>query len=80
MEEEIYFSQLSDLEYASIDEAYDAMDTVVRDPCVDNYRFVFEDEDKGAYYQKYKRGCCGSFDAKIIVAGRSAMIGCNYGH
>lgn len=64
------------------EEAEEWMDLEVDDPCVDNYRFAFlDDEDAMAIYDKQKEaGCCGDFDEEVIVAGRPAMIGCNYGH
>jgi hypothetical protein len=49
---------------------------------MDNTRFCFTDDPAGvSEYEEIKRGgCCGYFDAEIIVAGRPAQIGCNYGH
>ncbi len=48
----------------------------------DNYRFAYEDDPAGnALYQKiFREGCCGSCDFDIVVDGRPAMIGWNYGH
>jgi hypothetical protein len=58
------------------------MEAMVDDPCVDNERFAYVDEPLALvkYYDQQERGCCGSFDADIIVDGRKAVIGCNYGH
>ena len=52
------------------------------DPCVDNTRFAFDD-DSGALleYEWIKEGgCCGFMDREVLVAGRRAWVGCNYGH
>jgi len=55
---------------------------VEMEDCVDNHRFAFEDDDAAmvTYNQAAWDGCCGSCDYDIIVAGRLACIGCNYGH
>ena len=54
----------------------------VNDSCMDNSRFAFEDDEEAMrnYEEQKNSGCCGSFDEDIIVAGRPAKIGCNYGH
>lgn len=54
----------------------------VGDPCVDNERFAFADDPDGMrnYAAQQVTGCCGEFDQEILVAGRRAMVGCNYGH
>ena len=58
------------------------MESEVDDPCTDNFRFAFEDDDAAMakYDARKDSGCCGAFDAEIVVAGRLARIGCNYGH
>lgn len=63
-------------------DAYRWMDEAVDDPCVDNYRFAFKDDDSNmkAYDAATQEGCCGFFDADIEIDGRAAIIGCNYGH
>lgn len=63
-------------------DARDWMYDEVDDPCVDNNRFYFEGDTEGAaeYERQIDDGCCGFFDRQIIVAGRLAWIGCNYGH
>lgn len=55
---------------------------VAEEDCIDNYRFAFKDDADGMsnYTQTQNDGCCGFFDADIIVAGREATIGCNFGH
>lgn len=55
---------------------------MVDESCVDNERFAYvEDSIAMAQYDKQQDdGCCGSFDAVIMVDGKEAMIGCNYGH
>ena len=58
------------------------MQEQVNDGCVDNYRLAYKSDR--ASLKRYRRakshGCCGFFDAHIIIAGRRAKIGCNYGH
>jgi hypothetical protein len=50
--------------------------------CMDNERFAFLDDENGmmAYKEASTRGCCGFFDRHVMVNGRAAIIGCNYGH
>jgi hypothetical protein len=64
-------------------EAGDWMDNYLKDEnCKDNYRFAFADNYwEMVYYEAQQDdGCCGYFDKKILVQGRPAWIGCNYGH
>lgn len=62
--------------------AQEWMEDQVDDPFQDNDRFAFSDDQEAV--EKYEMvrcsGCCGSFDAVIIIDGREATIGCNYGH
>lgn len=64
------------------EEAFDWMEESVSDLYMDNERFAYvEDPIAMAQYDKQQDdGCCGSFDAVIMVDGKEAMIGCNYGH
>jgi len=57
-------------------------DQVAIEDCVDNYRFAYKDDTQGmqAYLDAQREGCCGFFDADVIVGGREATIGCNFGH
>ena len=50
--------------------------------CIDNYRFAFEDDLDAVskYMTAAQDGCCGGYDGKVLVDGRVALIGCNYGH
>ena len=50
--------------------------------CIDNERFAFIDDEvaMAAYEAQTATGCCGSDDVRVVVAGRPAMVGCNYGH
>lgn len=70
------------LVFASEAEAAQWMYDTIDDSCNDNYRFAYEYDDKAvlAYDEAIDEGCCGKFDAEIIVNGHHAMIGCNYGH
>lgn len=69
-------------DFESKDAAFAWMEEQVDDPCVDNYRFAFEDDTQAMaeYRDIESNGCCGSFDREITIAGKPAMIGCNYGH
>jgi len=69
--------------FATVTEANDWMGAAIADEdCVDGYRFAFDDDAEAVakYDAIHSNGCCGFFDAAIIVDGRPAMIGCNYGH
>ena len=63
-------------------DAADWMYAQVGDDCVDNYRFAYHDDADAclAYEEAVNHGCCGFFDREVIIAGRHADIGCNYGH
>lgn len=68
--------------FASEGEAADWMYEYIDDSCIDNYRFAWKDDSKAVleYDGRVREGCCGSFDDEVIINGRVAMIGCNYGH
>jgi hypothetical protein len=63
-------------------EAFEWLEQEVDDPCVDNYRFAHIDDEEAMmkYEQTREGGCCGFYDTEVIVNGKVAMIGCNYGH
>jgi hypothetical protein len=71
-----------EMNFDTMEEAFEWMEREVDDPCVDNARFAYEDDATAmAVYESQKwNGCCGSFDEEIVVGGRKAYIGCNYGH
>lgn len=74
---------MSEIEAFDTEEAARAwMLAQVNEPDVDNVRFAFDDdaEAKARYTQAVEAGCCGAWDEAVVVAGRPAMIGCNYGH
>ena len=55
----------------------------VNDDHVDNERLAFFDDDEEVlrdYSAQQARGCCGYFDEIVVITGRPATIGCNYGH
>jgi hypothetical protein len=58
------------------------LDKEMEDENWDNFRFSFLEDTDGClqYEAAYGKGCCGSFDEVILVDGRAALIGCNYGH
>ena len=69
----------------SFDNESDAMEWMMKqvdDPYIDNERLAYtDDEDLMRCYTAAKsRGCCGEFDELIVINGRQAMIGCNFGH
>lgn len=68
--------------FPSYKEALQWMEAQVDDPYIDNHRFAYHDDEPAMkQYRKIKStGCCGSFNAKIMVRRRIASIGCNYGH
>lgn len=68
--------------FNSKDEAFDWMYKIVDDPCIDNTRFAFDDDDLAVveYENQKQNRCCGYFDVIVTVNGRTAFIGCNYGH
>lgn len=68
--------------FDTIEEAYAWMLAEVDDPCVDNYReAVADDPEAVAKYEEMRRdGCCGAFDAVVLIKGQKYMIGCHYGH
>jgi hypothetical protein len=68
--------------FATKEEAFEWMVEKVDDPYIDNYRFAFVDdmEQAAEYEEKADSGCCGSADYDIMVGGRRALVGCNYGH
>ena len=69
-------------QFKTKEDAFDWMEEQVDDPCVDNYRFAFiDDENEMITYENLQAtGCCGFFDVEIMVDGKLATIGCNYGH
>ena len=68
--------------YETEDEAFAAMEVSVDDNCIDGLRFAYLDDDAAlaVYAEIESNGCCGFHDEEIIVNGRRATIGCNYGH
>jgi len=54
----------------------------IDDPCCDNYRVADASvpSEVEAYEAAAREGCCGFFDGKIEVSGRTFLIGFNYGH
>jgi hypothetical protein len=79
------FPPVHDKIFTSEQEAEAWMDKDLEDSdehCIDNYRFAFLDDAKAMadYQDKKDNGCCGYFDEEVVVNGRKAIIGCNYGH
>lgn len=71
------------INFNSVKDAFAWLEKTNQDDCYDQHRFVFVDELKSKgnkYYKIYQKGCCGSDDTTVIVNGRLAVIGCNFGH
>lgn len=68
--------------FVSEEEAKNWMYDHVDDPYTDNYRFAYKDDDQAMskYVDIQSGGCCGDFDCDVLIAGRLATIGCNFGH
>lgn len=70
-------------EFATEDEAWDTVAAAhMDDPFADNHRLAYLDdpEQVAKYEQQEREGCCGFVDLEVTIAGRPALIGCNYGH
>jgi hypothetical protein len=69
-------------EFADEQSALDWIERQVDDPYTDNLRVGYEDDPASMklYDEAAGRGCCGSSDAEVLIAGRPALVGCNYGH
>lgn len=50
--------------------------------CVDNERWARKrnSPDRRRYKKAKKSGCCGFYDAEIVIDGQTYLIGFNYGH
>lgn len=67
---------------------HDAVDNVIRDPCVDNYRAarLWVSSQRRRYFKQRDRGCCGFYDEIVKRWNWKKrrfdlyMIGFNYGH
>ena len=70
------------VEFAEKGGVYEYLRRKVDDPCVDNFRFARADspDEMKLYASKKKKGCCGSHDEKVVIAGVVYWVGCNYGH
>lgn len=69
-------------EFRTREDAEAWMTLQVDNDCVDNERFAFLDDVEAMkkYQEAEENGCCGFFDEEVLVGGRKAMVGCNYGH
>jgi hypothetical protein len=70
------------MEFATAEQAWDWLASAVDDPCIDNTRLAYLDDPYAVlgYRLQQQDGCCGCYDAAVTIAGRPALIGCNYGH
>ena len=48
----------------------------------DNRRFAYLDDIDSfiTYLNEKETGCCGYYDVLVLVNGKNALLGCNYGH
>lgn len=69
-------------DFNTIEEAISWMYDHVEDSCVDNVRVakVNNPIELAKYDAQKNKGCCGSYDTKVMVRGKKYYIGCNYGH
>lgn len=70
-------------EFDTLEDAWEVVYALTDDdPCCDNSRFAwFDDKDAMEKYDKQRdEGCCGFIDLEVMIAGRKAWIGLNYGH
>lgn len=67
--------------FANVADAWDYMYSHEYD-FMDNLRFAYMDDADAMkmYDRQQSEGCCGYHDERIIVNGKLAVIGCNYGH
>ena len=72
------------INFKTADDAFSWFETMIGDCYYDNHRFVYVDDLKSPkareYFNLYSDGCCASDDVTVIVNGRLAIIGCNFGH
>ncbi len=71
------------LYFDSKEAAFDHLDKTFGDDCGDNYRFAFlqgNGKELESYAVAFENGCCGSYDRLVVVGGKKAILGCNYGH
>lgn len=66
----------------AIQAAFTAAEEAVDDHCRDNYRVadITIPAETEAYDIAVGDGCCGFFEGKVEVSGRTFKIGFNYGH
>lgn len=69
--------------FASEQEAWDWFDEQLGDEQnKDNFRFAYTDKPNqvASFEKKSVNGCCGSWEPEVTIGGRTAWLGCNYGH
>lgn len=68
--------------FATLEEAEEWMEQQVDDSCVDNHRYAKCSDGQAVeqYRKQEANGCCGFFDAEVMIAGELWLVGCNYGH
>jgi hypothetical protein len=66
------------LSFPSFQAAYDYLSKNFE--YADNFRGAYADESHAEFDEIARGGCCGSEEIECEVAGRAAIVGCNYGH
>ena len=63
-------------------DAFEWLHKKVDDPCIDNDRMYFLGDAvaEKVFLDQSENGCCGALEVDVIIAGKKARIGCNYGH
>ena len=48
----------------------------------DNFRFAYMDDpaEMAEFERRAHEGCCGIEELEVMIGGRRAIFGCNYGH
>lgn len=78
-EEVVRSARIIEEPFAAADKAFEWMEEGLDN--VDNRRCTFLTEGGiESYWVVADDGCCGSVDYVVTIAGRQALIGCNYGH
>ena len=72
-------------EFPSIEAAQEFMaDSLAKmgEVCADNWRFAWNDDntEMTAYAAVSNAGTAEPFDEKVVIEGREAWVGCNYGY
>lgn len=79
-------TNMRNLNFNTPEEAFiwleDYIHNIINDWCDDNYRFCYigDKETESIYDTSLSKGGDGFMDIQVIIDGKRAVIGCNYGH